>query len=360
LTAHADDEHISRAKLSDPLGYIIKPFEENQLKSAIALALHKNEVDKQLKEANRTLDARVHARTAELVETNARLMEEVQEHKKTAAALHDQTRRNETILHTAMEGFWITNPDGLIQEMNASAASILGYPPEELIGKSVYDYEPKEHRGLAAHIRKVVRQGSGGYEVRLLHKEGNELTLEFSTNFIEMGDQSFLFSFFSDITKKSQMVKSLKEREAELKIKTQNLKEVNTALKALLKKRDSDRTEFEEKVMFNVKEMIFPYIKKLRELELDEKQGIYLTILESNLKDIISPFSPKLTSRHYKLTKSELQIAKLVRMGITSKEIAELMGLSRRTIESHRDRIRKKIGLDSRKRNLRTFLMSID
>ncbi len=360
LTAHADDEHISRAKLSDPLGYILKPFEENQLKSAIALALHKNEVDKQLKEANRTLDARVHVRTAELVEANARLMEEIQEHKKTAAALHDQTRRNEKILLTAMEGFWITNPDGVIQEVNVSAASILGYSPEELPGKSVFDFEPKDHHGLAVHIRKAVRQGVGRYESRLVNKEGNALTLEFSTNFIAMGDQSFLFSFFSDITKKSQMVKSLKEREAELKIKTQNLKEVNTALKALLKKRDSDRTELEEKVMFNVKEMITPYIKKLRELELDEKQEIYLTILESNLKDIISPFSPKLTSRHYKLTKSELQIAKLVRMGITSKEIAELMGLSRRTIESHRDRIRKKIGLDSRKRNLRTFLMSID
>ncbi len=145
-----------------------------------------------------------------------------------------------------------------------------------------------------------------------------------------------------------------------MKIKTQNLKEVNTALKSLLKKRDSDRMDLEEKVLFNVKEMISPYIRKLRETELDEKQGIYLTILESNVKDIISPFSPKLTSRHYKFTKSELQIAKLVRMGITSKEIAELMGLSRRTIESHRDRIRKKIGLDSRKRNLRTFLMSID
>jgi PAS domain S-box-containing protein len=360
LTAHSDEALIARAKLSDPLGYILKPFDESQMKCVIELALHKNEMDKRLNEANQILEQRVRERTAELTELNFKLLEEIQEHKKTEAALVMQTRRNEMILQTAMEGFWITDTGGVIQKVNSSAAAILGYSPAELQRKTIHDFEPEDHRELAPHIRKAVRKGSNHYEARLLHKRGNVLSLEFSTNFLDMGENSFLFSFFSDVTKKNQLVKSLKDREAELHIKTQNLKEVNTALKSLLKKRDLDRMELEEKVLFNVKEMISPYIKKLKESELNEKQGIYLTILESNVKDIISPFSPKLTSRHFKLTKSELQIAKLVRMGITSNEIAELMGLSRRTIESHRDRIRKKIGLDSRKRNLRTFLMSID
>ncbi len=360
LTAYSDETHIARAKLSDPLGYILKPFDENQIKSAIELALHKNDVDKLLKEANQTLEHRIRLRTAELTESNFKLFEEIQEHKKTEAALVEQTRRNEMIFQTAMEGFWIADTSGVILEANPSAASILGYAPEELLRKSIYDFEPEDHRRLAPHIRKAVRKGSNHYESQFLNKEGAVISLEFSTNFLDLGEKSFLFSFFSDVTKRNQLVASLKDRDAELRIKAQNLKEVNTALKSLLKKRDSDRMDLEEKVLFNVKEMITPYIRKLRETKLDEKQGIYLTILESNVKDIISPFSPKLTSRHYKFTKSELQIAKLVRMGITSKEIAELMGLSRRTIESHRDRIRKKIGLDSRKRNLRTFLMSID
>jgi len=360
LTAHSDEAHIARAKQSDPLGYILKPFDENQMKSAIELALHKKEVDKLLKEANQMLEHRIRLRTAELTESNYKLFEEIQEHKKTEAALVEQIRRNEMILQTALEGFWVTDTSGVIQEVNSAAASILGYLSEELRRKSIYDFEPQDDRRLGSHIRKAVRKGANKYEAQLLHKNGSIISLEFSTNFLDLGEKSFLFSFFSDVTKKNQLVTSLKDRETELKIKTQNLKEVNTALKSLLKKRDSDRMEMEEKVLFNVKEMITPYIKKLRETELDEKQGIYLTILESNVKDIISPFSPKLTSRHFKFTKSELQIAKLVRMGITSQEIAELMGLSRRTIESHRDRIRKKIGLDSRKRNLRTFLMSID
>ena len=68
LTAYSDEALIARAKISDPLGYILKPFDENQIKFVIELALHKNDVDKLLKEANQMLEHRVRVRTAELTE----------------------------------------------------------------------------------------------------------------------------------------------------------------------------------------------------------------------------------------------------------------------------------------------------
>jgi two-component system, NtrC family, response regulator AtoC len=45
LTAHADFETVSRAKLAEPLGYIIKPFQEGELHASIEIALHKHGVD---------------------------------------------------------------------------------------------------------------------------------------------------------------------------------------------------------------------------------------------------------------------------------------------------------------------------
>jgi hypothetical protein len=56
----------------------------------------------------------------------------------------------------------------------------------------------------------------------------------------------------------------LKEREKELEIKSSNLEEANTALKVLLKRRDEDKTELEEKILFNVKELVAPYLEKLK------------------------------------------------------------------------------------------------
>jgi len=48
LTAYADHDTLQRAKLTNPYGYIVKPFEERDLHSAIEIALHKHQVDSRL------------------------------------------------------------------------------------------------------------------------------------------------------------------------------------------------------------------------------------------------------------------------------------------------------------------------
>ena len=152
----------------------------------------------------------------------------------------------------------------------------------------------------------------------------------------------------------------VEERTQELQMKSENLEEMNTALKVLLKKREEDKFELEEKVIYNIKEMVQPFLEKLGRTRLDDRQRTFLEILESNLDDIVSPFARKLSTRYLNLTPSEIQIANLVKQGKTTKEIAELLSLSTRTIESHRDSIRKKLGIKNQKANLRTHLMSFE
>src|ERR1051325_3053484 len=50
LTAHAAVATLDRAKDADPLGYIVKPFQESELQASIEMALHKNEVDQAQRE----------------------------------------------------------------------------------------------------------------------------------------------------------------------------------------------------------------------------------------------------------------------------------------------------------------------
>ncbi len=57
LTAHADDATLERAKLAEPLGYIVKPFQENELGATIQMALHKHQVDTQAKEREEELSS---------------------------------------------------------------------------------------------------------------------------------------------------------------------------------------------------------------------------------------------------------------------------------------------------------------
>ena len=83
-------------------------------------------------------------------------------------------------------------------------------------------------------------------------------------------------------------------------------------------------------------------------------------ILESNLSEAVSPFLHRLSSKYLGLTPMEIRVASLIKQGKSTKEIAELFGLSLRTIESHRESIREKIGIKNKKANLRTHLISMD
>ena len=92
---------------------------------------------------------------------------------------------------------------------------------------------------------------------------------------------------------------------------------------------------------------------------MTEKQKAYLSILESNLKEVVLPFTRSLHAMFMNLTHSEIQIANLVKHGMTTKEISEMLNLSTKTVEFHRNNIRKKIGIKNTKTNLRSYLLSL-
>ena len=101
-----------------------------------------------------------------------------------------------------------------------------------------------------------------------------------------------------------------------------------------------------------------PFLEKIKASRLDDRQKTLVEIMESNLNDIVAPFAKSLSTRYLNLTPAEMQIANMVKHGKTTKEIADTLFLSTRTIESHRDSIRKKLGIKNKKANLRTHLLS--
>jgi PAS domain S-box-containing protein len=72
LTAHADDNTLQRAKITEPYGYIIKPFEERELNTALEMALYKHAMEKKLKESEHWLSATLKSIGDALIATDSK------------------------------------------------------------------------------------------------------------------------------------------------------------------------------------------------------------------------------------------------------------------------------------------------
>ena len=267
------------------------------------------------------------------------------------------------LIENSLDIIFVVNKKGTITYVSPSVERFLGYKPEELLGKSgfkfivpadvpraIYDF------GKAILTKEIIVPNA----FRIVHKDGSERVLEgVGKNLLDNPAVKGFVMNVRDVTKRRQAEEALKDREKELECKTRNLEEANIALKVLLQRRDEDKAQIEEKILSNVQELIAPFFEKLKMTGLDEKQKTYVSILESHLNDIISPFSHKLSSMFLDFTPTEIHVANMLRQGKTNKEIGELFNCSPRTIAFHRDNIRKKLGLKNRKRNLKSYLLSL-
>ncbi|MCJ8499830.1 LuxR family transcriptional regulator [Desulfatitalea alkaliphila] len=163
-----------------------------------------------------------------------------------------------------------------------------------------------------------------------------------------------------EVLRRNTVEESLRLKTAELKDKATRLEESNIALKVLLKQREADKEELEHKVLLNLNQLVMPYLEKIKRRKLDARLKAYIAVLESNLKEIVSPFSSNLASRFLRFSHTELEVANLIRQGHSTKAIAEMMNLAESTIDFHRNNIRAKLGIKNKKINLKTFLSTIE
>jgi DNA-binding CsgD family transcriptional regulator len=162
-----------------------------------------------------------------------------------------------------------------------------------------------------------------------------------------------------EIAERKRAQIKLKASEKALKDKSAALKEVNTALNVLLKNREEDQVDMENIIVANVKDLVLPFLEKLSRSHLDEKQATYVDIIQANISNIVSPFLRQIPMKFFDLTPTEIQIADLVRKDKTTKEIAQILNASAKTIEAHRNRLRKKLGLTNQRIQLRDYLMTL-
>jgi len=179
-----------------------------------------------------------------------------------------------------------------------------------------------------------------------------------------------LIGLLSDITEsrdiQQKMLRDMEHLKQDVEQQTfaaarqkEELNQAKAAMKALLNRRQQDREDVEERLSENVIKLIEPLVKRLQRTRLDNDQAQLLNEIEDNLRDITSSFVTRLTSEFIGLTPMEIQVATYVKQGKATKEIADILCLAPDTVNVHRKKVRKKLGLSNKSINLRTFLSTL-
>ena len=183
LTAHADDKTFEQAKITEPFGYIIKPFEERELHSAIELALYKHKMEE---------------------------------------ALRESEERFKQFFENSPEFCYIISSRGLILDVNKSALEILGYDMEKLIGHSFLNiYAPESKSNLKKLYNKWKKSGKlRNEEITIISKNGRKRIVLLSVDSIkeENGNLLYYIAAQRDITDRKRAQEDLKISEERLKI----------------------------------------------------------------------------------------------------------------------------------------------
>jgi PAS domain S-box-containing protein len=281
--------------------------------------------------------------------------------------MEDVVRESEenfrALAENANDGILIAaGEEGVNVYANKRAAEITGYSVTELLKIGLHDLVAREEIKEVADRYKRRLAGKnvpGQYETKLVRQSREIFPVELSSARSVWKGEPASIIIIRDITNRKRAEEAVRKSEAELVEKSRHLEEVNAALKVLLKQREGDKADLEDRLLANVKELVLPYVEKLKNSRLHSDQMTLVGILESNMKEIVSPFVTKLSSRFLSLTPTEIQVASLIKDGKTSKEIASVLHASENTVRSHRFHIRSKLGIKNKKVNFRSYLQSL-
>ncbi len=183
LTAYEDDKTLKRAKLTEPLGYILKPFEERYLRSSIEMALYKHKMEIKLKESERWLG---------------------------------------TILKSVGEAVVVTDDSGKITFMNPIAEALTGWKLQDVYGKELYgllrildeDTKKEIENPVLMVLRDNVTLGRSNHAI-LISKDKKEIPIDHSASPLvdEKGNVTGVVLVLQDILDRKIAEHALKDSE---------------------------------------------------------------------------------------------------------------------------------------------------
>jgi len=289
--------------------------------------------------------------------------ENITARKKAEEALQKSEKNYRQLFNSIRDYILVSDTERTIIDCNNALLEGFGYKMEEILNeKTIKLYlSEKEYQEMGHGLKKHIDNSRFTSIVNFKKKSGEVFPGEINVFFLK-NDENDTIGFIGiirDITYRKRIQQSLRRANDELERRTAELEDTNTALKVLLKKRDKDNLELQENIFSNYELMITPFLRKLKTHSDNQNQQNLLDIIETNLQEIVAPFAKSLSNPMMRLTSSEIQIATMIKQGYSNKEIATILNSSKRTIDTYRQNIRRKLNLKNEKINLKAYLTNL-
>ncbi len=327
----------------------------------------RKQADEELRRHRDRLEDLVRERTERLSSINEQLEREIGERRQAELALQKSETMLRAVFDQTFQFIGVLGLDGTVVHVNKTAMDFVSTSDEEIKGRPFWDtpwwiHSRQEQERLKRSIERAAQGELVRYETTNAGPNGRTVHMDISIKPVRNpeGGIVLLISEGRDITDLKLAMDDLQTREGELKAQSRSLEEANIALKVLLKQMEEKKREDQENVLSNLRQLVMPYIGRLKRSRLREEEQAIVNTMESNLTNITSPLIQRLSAVSLGLTPMEIRVSHLVREGLSNKEIGELLGISLNTVSSHRHKIRSKLGLRNKGSNLRSYLMSLD
>lgn len=334
----------------------------------------------------------LHAYHEELILRNSQLLASQNEH----AGTEDQCL---DLFDQDPVGYVVYNDQAMVLQANRTAATLLATRRRHLLNESFRRYVIRRHHDtFTNHLNAAAETGeTQSIEIELLKNDGSIFlaALETSPSRVTSEYDRLYRTVFSDASsckaslgslqranvglerlvrsqnkelaklqgafqKEMESNKQLNEKVdkliAENDLKKTQLRESQTAIRVMANRSTEDKRELESNTIHEVHKLLLPYLNGILRTQLTHSQRKMIELIISRLNQVTSSFARQLGSESLGLSAREIQIANMIREGLSSKEIADIICISTETVGFHRRSIRSKLGIKNTKTNLSTKL----
>ncbi|OGS47843.1 MAG: hypothetical protein A3J79_14555 [Elusimicrobia bacterium RIFOXYB2_FULL_62_6] len=276
-----------------------------------------------------------------------------------ALALKRSETLHRALIDTTDTGYVVIDDKGRVLDANKEYVRFTGCARlSDIRGRSVLEWTAPYHRKRNEEaVRACARDGQvRNLEIDYIRKDGGTVPIEINATVMEIDGKPQILSLCRDISERKKTIGALNDSLKELAEQKKLLEQKNLAFQEVIKSIELEKAAIKDNVARNVSELVLPILKRLK---LGGAAGKYLDLLHKNLAALTASFGREITERSRRLTPREIEICNMVKEGLTSKEIADLIGASVQTVDKHRKNIRKKLGLTIHKSNLTSFLRGL-